>query len=68
MTRAPRGGDRPPDTSAVPNPGSDAAIARACTCPVADNGHGRGSGWGSGTWWIVEGCPLHWPTDPRPAA
>lgn len=24
----------------VPNPGSDAAIAMGCTCPVLDNGHG----------------------------
>lgn len=25
-----------------PNPGSDEAIASGCTCPVIDNGHGRG--------------------------
>ena len=24
------------------NPGSDEAIAAGCTCPVIDNGHGRG--------------------------
>lgn len=25
----------------IPNPGSDAALARGCTCPVPDNGHGN---------------------------
>lgn len=42
-------------------PGSDAAIKAGCTCPVLDNGHGRGVG-GNGEkygWWITEGCPLH---------
>lgn len=45
----------------TPNPGSDAAIKQGCTCPVLDNGHGRGVG-GNGEkhgWWITEGCPLH---------
>ena len=26
----------------TPNPGSDEAIALGCTCPVMDNGHGKG--------------------------
>lgn len=26
----------------APNPGSSDAIAKGCTCPVMDNGHGRG--------------------------
>ena len=26
----------------LPNPGSDAAIAAGCRCPVMDNAHGRG--------------------------
>ena len=26
----------------APNPGSRDAIAKGCTCPVMDNGHGRG--------------------------
>ena len=26
----------------TPNPGSDEAIAQGCTCPVMDNGHGKG--------------------------
>ena len=45
----------------IPNPGSDAAIVAGCTCPVLDNGHGRGVG-GNGEkygWWITEGRPLH---------
>lgn len=25
-----------------PNPGSDEALDQGCTCPVMDNGHGRG--------------------------
>ena len=28
----------------TPNPGSDAAIEAGCTCPVLDNGHGKGVG------------------------
>lgn len=39
----------------IPNPGSDAAIDKGCTCPVLDNNHGRGEG----PWWITEGCPIH---------
>ncbi len=40
-----------------PNPGSDAAIAMSCRCPVLDNHHGRGSG----PWWISGDCPVHAP-------
>jgi hypothetical protein len=52
----------------VPNPGSDAAIAAGCTCPVLDNGHGAGAGWPDDigptfecgpVFWITEDCPLH---------
>ena len=46
-------------TSAVPNPGSDEAVSRGCTCPVGDNARGRGLP--GGTFWINEGCPLHAP-------
>ena len=45
----------------TPNPGSDAAIKQGCTCPVLDNGHGKGVG-GNGEkhgWWFTEDCPLH---------
>ncbi|MCD1645291.1 hypothetical protein [Aurantimonas coralicida] len=28
--------------AAIPNPGSKAAIDAGCTCPVLDNGHGKG--------------------------
>ena len=43
------------------NPGSDEAVAQGCTCPVLDNGRGRG-GYDLGTgplFWIAFGCPLH---------
>ena len=43
-------------------PGSDAAIAAGCTCPVMDNGHGRGV-WtndkGDAVFWHNGDCPLH---------
>lgn len=46
-----------------PNPGSDEAIAQGCTCPVLDNGHGRGSGYtgehGEPIFWQSALCPLH---------
>jgi hypothetical protein len=40
----------------TPNPGSDAAIAIGCTCPVMDNGHGRGI---NGLFWYSQDCPVH---------
>jgi hypothetical protein len=40
----------------TPNPGSDAAIARGCTCPRMDNGHGRGI---NGLFWRSLDCPVH---------
>ena len=41
-------------------PGSDAAIAKGCTCPRMDNGHGEGFLWnGKQSWWIAADCPLH---------
>lgn len=46
----------------APPPGSDEAIDAGCTCPVLDNGHGRGAQKDeSGEWmcWINDGCPLH---------
>jgi hypothetical protein len=43
----------------TPNPGSDAAVAIGCTCPVTDNGHGRGA-WGiNGLFWRSLDCPVH---------
>jgi hypothetical protein len=45
------------------NPGSDEAIEMGCTCPVLDNGHGKGAwGWGTGdapVFWISGDCPVH---------
>lgn len=51
----------PAATGLPPSPGSPAALARGCTCPVVDNSHGRGA-LGNGErfgWWISAGCPLH---------
>ena len=47
----------------TPNPGSDAAIAHGCTCPVMDNGRGRGA-YGAvygtaGLFWYSGDCPVH---------
>lgn len=42
-------------------PGSPAARSEGCTCPVADNHHGKGRG-GDGLnygWYVFETCPLH---------
>lgn len=51
-----------PGTSTVwqvpaPKPGSDEAVALGCTCPVLDNGHGKGRA--DGNFWISGNCPLH---------
>jgi hypothetical protein len=52
-------------SNSVPNPGSDAALAQGCKCPVLDNGHGSGHGTvvidGASTTVFVmsEDCPLH---------
>jgi hypothetical protein len=47
----------------VPNPGSTEALAKGCTCPCLDNGHGRGCGrydkHGVPVFWIAGDCPLH---------
>lgn len=42
-------------------PGSPDAVKQGCTCPILDNGHGRGRGgdgkrWG---WYVNENCPIH---------
>lgn len=47
----------------TPNPGSDEAVARGCTCPVLDNR--RGEGLGRGLFWLSGDCPLH--GEPPPA-
>jgi len=43
----------------VPNPGSNEAIEMGCTCPVLDNGHGKGSMYGEGLFWINQDCSVH---------
>lgn len=57
-------------STAADNPGSDAARALGCTCPVLDNGRGR-SAWGRSSlygdpvFWISGDCPLHSNSDVR---
>lgn len=46
-------------TDTPPPPGSDAAIAKGCTCPVMDNGHGRGYMGVPGIFVYSGDCPLH---------
>ena len=41
---------------APPPPGSDAALALGCRCPVLENAHGNGV---DGRYWMAAGCPLH---------
>ena len=44
----------------TPNPGSDEALDQGCTCPVLDNGHGRGVGDPDSPWfWTARDCPIH---------
>lgn len=43
----------------LPSPGSEAAVAMGCTCPIIDNHYGRGVG--NGGFWITENCPVHAP-------
>jgi len=44
-----------------PNPGSDEAIKKGCTCPVLDNSHGKGYLLQKDIFWITDGCPIHAP-------
>lgn len=46
-------------SSGKTNPGSDRAVERGCTCPVLDNGRGRGYMGQSGIFVFNAGCPLH---------
>lgn len=46
-------------------PGSPEAVNRGCTCPVFDNGHGRGY-MGTNEFWVTDGCPVHSPKEPEP--
>jgi hypothetical protein len=44
-----------------PNPGSQEAIDKGCTCPVLVNQHGDGCYTTDGIpmFWISETCPIH---------
>jgi hypothetical protein len=41
------------------NPGSDAALAAGCRCPVMDNNRGRGYLGQAGVFVMMADCPLH---------
>jgi hypothetical protein len=46
----------------MPNPGSKAAIAQGCTCPVMDNNRGAGVPNGHGNppvFWYSSDCTVH---------
>lgn len=43
------------------HPGSDAALALGCTCPVRDNNHGKWAPSPPDGWWINTDCRYHWP-------
>lgn len=43
-----------------PNPGSEAATALGCVCPVLDNAKGKGINFGGEVvFWINGNCKLH---------
>lgn len=44
----------------TPNPGSKEAINKGCTCPVMDNGYGRGYMGQEGMFVYNTTCPLHY--------
>lgn len=59
----------------APNPGSDDAVAKGCSCPILDNAHGRG--WMGGVkdketgetiFVYTVGCPVHRPHPPKGGA
>jgi len=43
----------------IRKPGSRKAVESGCTCPILDNGHGRGVFGNPGAYWMTEGCPVH---------
>ena len=43
----------------APNPGSNEALSLGCTCPVMDNGHGRGNMGQPHVFVYSVGCPVH---------
>lgn len=61
----PYSGEKPPNgcrcgEDPTPNPGSDAALAQGCKCPVLDNGHGdQALADDRGGFIVTVGCPLH---------
>jgi len=55
-------------TSAVPNPGSMEAQMKGCTCPVLDNGHGRGYYGQPNVFVYTVACPVHAPARAKTGA
>lgn len=50
----------------VPDPGSNEALSLGCTCPVIDNGYGRGYLGQPGVFVFNCGCPIHGPHGEEP--
>ena len=50
------------DWTGQPNPGSDQALKRGCTCAVMDNNRGKFPAMPPNNWWITAECPVHDPT------
>jgi hypothetical protein len=55
MTDAPT----PAEPRPVPSPGSIAALAAGCTCPVLDNCFGKYPPYPPDDWIFTVGCPVH---------
>lgn len=51
--------ERGAQMSDKPKPGSPEAVAAGCTCPVIDNGHGRGYMGQRGVYVMDGDCPMH---------
>jgi hypothetical protein len=53
----------------TPKPGTKEAIDAGCTCPVIDNGHGRGYYGQPDVFVYTVGCPVHFllPKDDAPS-
>lgn len=55
--------------NAVPNPGTEEAIAKGCRCPIIDNHFGRGVPSRDGRlFYYTASCPVHSPSSPTDAA
>lgn len=51
--------------SGLPNPGSAAAVADGCSCPVMDNNRGMHAPRPPDGWFVTQGCEVHAPLPPE---